>query len=169
MRRPPLALERASLLDLEALVELERRCHSHPWSARNFREELGDAARGSVIVLRTPFRPTDSARGIVGYCAYKVVAGEMHLLNLAVAPEHRRGGLGGFLLARALDQGARRGAERAFLEVRFGNREAQALYERFGFVVVAVRRDYYADPREDALVLARKSPGVPAAARAAAP
>jgi ribosomal-protein-alanine N-acetyltransferase len=137
------------------LVELERRCHSHPWSARNFRDELVDAERGRLIVLRAPFDPADPGRGIVAYCAYQVVAGEMHLLNLTVAPDLRRGGLGALLLTRVLELGERRGAERVFLEVRRSNRAAQGLYERFGFVTMAVRRDYYADPREDALLLAR--------------
>ena len=140
---------------MNPLVELERRCHSHPWSARNFRDELVDAERGRLIVLRAPFDPADPGRGIVAYCAYQVVAGEMHLLNLTVAPDLRRGGLGALLLTRVLEQGERRGAERVFLEVRRSNRAAQGLYERFGFVTMAVRRDYYADPREDALLLAR--------------
>jgi len=166
---PPLVLEGARVEDLEALVNLERRCHSHPWSARNFREELDDAARGQLIVLRAPLESPHPWRGIVGYCAYRVAADEMHVLNLAVAPEHRRAGLGRFLLARALEQGARRGAERALLEVRRSNREALALYERFDFVIVAVRRDYYADPREDALVLARRSLGPAAPVCAVAP
>ena len=168
MSRPPLLLEAAGEEDLEALVELEQRCHSHAWRASSFREEMGDPARGAVIVLRAPFEPAEQGRGIVGYYAYQVVAEEMHLLNLAVAPEHRRAGLGGFLLTRAIEQGGRRGAKSVFLEVRRSNRVAQALYEHFGFLTVAVRRDYYADPREDALVLARRAlaPGVAAPATA---
>lgn len=157
MNRPPLLLESASEEDVEALVDLEQRCHSHPWRASSFREEMLDATRGGVVVLRAPYEPAEPARGIVGYYAYRVVADEMHLLNLVVAPELRRSGLGGFLLSRALEQGARRGAEAVYLEVRRSNRAAQALYERFGFLTVSVRPDYYADPREDALVLARRA------------
>ncbi len=155
MSRPPLVLEAATEADVDSLVELERRSHSHPWNARNFRDEMADAARGRLIVLRVPFEARGPGRGIVAYCAYQVVAGEMHLLNLTVAPGLRRGGLGGLLLTRVLEQGARRGAERVFLEVRRSNQSAQGLYGRFGFVTTAVRRDYYADPREDALLLAR--------------
>ena len=157
MSRPAVLLEAASEEDVEALVDLERRCHTHPWRAGSFREEMGDPARRRVVVLRTPHEPDESGRGIIGYYAYHVVADEMHLLNLVVAPEHRRLGLGGFLLARALEQGARRGAEGVYLEVRRSNRAAQALYERFGFHATAVRPDYYADPREDALVLGRRA------------
>src|SRR5207247_10561362 len=96
--RRHLILEAAGDEDVEALVELEERCHSHPWRAASFREEMGDPARGAVVVLRAPFEPAERGRGIVGYYAYQVAADEMHILNLAVAPEHRRGGLGGFLL-----------------------------------------------------------------------
>jgi len=159
--RPPLVLEAATEDDLDPLVELERSCHTHPWSARNFRDELADPGRGRLIVLRAPLDAAGPGRGIVAYCAYQVVAAEMHLMNLTVAPALRRGGLGGILLARALEQGARRGAERVFLEVRRSNRAAQGLYERFGFATMAVRRDYYADPREDALLLARGSGSSP--------
>ena len=148
-------LEAATEDDVDPLVELERSCHTHPWNARNFRDEMVDVARGRLIVLRAPFGAAGPGRGIVAYCAYQVVAGEMHLLNLAVAPDLRRGGLGGILLTRALEQGARRGAERVFLEVRRSNRAAQGLYERFGFETTAVRRAYYADPPEDALLLSR--------------
>jgi len=153
--RPPLVLEAAAEEDVEALVALERLCHSHPWNARNFRDELVDPGRGRLIVLRAPFDAADPGRGIVGYCAYQVVAGEMHLLNLTVAPDFQRGGLGASLLTRVLELGTKRGAERIFLEVRRSNVAARGLYERFGFVVTAVRHDYYADPREDALLLAR--------------
>lgn len=155
MSRPPLVLEAATEEDVEALVALERLCHSHPWNARNFRDELADAGRGRLIVLRAPFDFADPGRGIVAYCAYQVVAGEMHIMNLAVVPDFQRRGLGAFLLTRALELGAGRGAERVFLEVRRSNAAARGLYERFGFVTAAVRRDYYADPREDALLLAR--------------
>jgi [ribosomal protein S18]-alanine N-acetyltransferase len=161
MTRPPLLVEAASEADVAALVDLEARCHSHPWSERSFREELDDAATGQLLVLRRPFDAADPGRGIVAYGAYRVVAGEMHVLNLAVAPEHRRLGLGSFLLARVLEQGSRHRAERVLLEVRRSNTAAQALYERFGFVTLAARRDYYQEPREDALVLVR-SGGLPA-------
>ena len=155
MSRPPLVLEAATEDDVDPLVELEGRSHSHPWNARHFRDEMVDVTRGRLIVLRSPFDAKGPRRGIVAYCAYQVVAGEMHLLNLTVAPDLRRGGLGGVLLTRVLEQGARRGAGRVLLEVRRSNRAAQGLYERFGFETLAVRRDYYADPREDALLLSR--------------
>jgi ribosomal-protein-alanine N-acetyltransferase len=73
--------------------------------------------------------------------------------NLAVRPEYRGGGLGRRLLAIALTIGERRGARVALLEVRESNRPAIALYHSMGFASVAVRRNYYSQPSEDALVL----------------
>ena len=74
-------------------------------------------------------------------------------MNLAVAPEWRRRGLGRFLLRLARDLGARRGAREAWLEVRSGNRPALALYESLGFAEAGRRQGYYSRPREDALLL----------------
>jgi ribosomal-protein-alanine N-acetyltransferase len=82
-------------------------------------------------------------------------AGEAHLLNLSIAPGYQRNGHGSALLSEAAAAAAKLGAHNLFLEVRPSNHAAQALYRRFGFRKVAVRRDYYPAPtgREDALVL----------------
>jgi [ribosomal protein S18]-alanine N-acetyltransferase len=169
VRRCPLLLEAASLEDVLALVDLERRCHSHPWNARHFRDEIEGGPRARVLLLRSPWEPGDPARGLVGYCAYQVVADEMHLLNVAVSPDHRRLGLGRFLVQRAVWAAVRRGVETVFLEVRRSNREARGLYERLGFATLAVRRDYYEDPREDALVLAVRAVEAGLGGRSVAP
>jgi [ribosomal protein S18]-alanine N-acetyltransferase len=91
----------------------------------------------------------------VAYCVYQVVADEMHILDLAVRAERQRRGLARWLLEFALDQARRRGAARAFLEVRRSNQAALALYRSLGFRVLAERRLYYRDPGEDALVLVK--------------
>ena len=78
---------------------------------------------------------------------------ELHINNLAVAPGRRRQGVGSALLQHVLREGTRTGAARATLEVRESNEIALALYERFGFTVAGVRRAYYSNPSEDALVL----------------
>jgi ribosomal-protein-alanine N-acetyltransferase len=79
----------------------------------------------------------------------------MHVMNLAVDPARRRQGLARRLLAFAMARAARAGARRALLELRAGNREALALYQSLGFSSLGVRRAYYREPAEDALVLAR--------------
>lgn len=156
-------MERATSDDLEALLEVERRSYSHPWTRRNFEGELAAGERGLLLVLRAAGARGGSDRGLRGYCAFQVAAQEMHVMNLAIVPESRRRGLGSFLLRLAMDIAARRGAREAFLEVREGNLAARGLYRSAGFTEAGRRSGYYSRPSEDALVLRRPlGPGPPA-------
>lgn len=146
-------LEAATAEDLPAIVDIERQCFSHPWSVRHFRDALRNAPRSRILLLRAPFDASDAGRGIRAYSVVQAVADEMHVHNLAVEPDHRRHGLGRRLMELALDWGRRRGARRAFLEVRPTNAPALALYGSLGFRTVSLRRRYYQHPTEDALVL----------------
>jgi ribosomal-protein-alanine N-acetyltransferase len=152
----PLFLDAATAADIEALLEIERRSFTHPWTEGNFREVVSDPSRAFALVLReTRVSAVGERSAVVAYCIYQVVADEMHILDLAVGPEQRRRGLARWLLEYALDRARRGGAQRAFLEVRRGNEPALALYRSLGFRVLDERRDYYRDPGEDALVLER--------------
>ena len=151
---PPYLVEPAERDDVEALAALERRCYTHPWSARGFRDALRRGERGLVLVARAAGGGDE--RGILGYCVVEAVAEELHIHNLAVRPESRGEGLGRRLLALALEAGRRRGARVALLEVRESNRATLELYRSMGFTAVAVRRNYYSQPAEDALVLRKE-------------
>ena len=146
-------LDAATADDLDAIVDLERRSFSHPWSARHFRDAMRNPPRSRVLVLREPFDAGDPGRGIRAYSVVQAVADEMHVHNLAVEPSWRRQGLGRVLMDLALAWGRRRGARRAFLEVRPSNAPALALYRSLGFRTLSLRRRYYQQPTEDALVL----------------
>jgi ribosomal-protein-alanine N-acetyltransferase len=89
-----------------------------------------------------------------GYLIYWLVAGEMHILNLAVHPDCRRQGIARALLQEGLRRARAQDAEVAWLEVRPSNQAAQALYESFGFQKVGRRPRYYADNQEDAMLMA---------------
>ena len=158
MSEPPFLLETATPEDLPALIALERECFSHPWTPQGFRDAMADPSRGAVLVLRAPADQPGPLRGVVGYCAYQVVLDELHIHNLAVLPQERGRGHARLLLLACLKEGVRRGADRALLEVRSGNREALALYRSCGFTTVGVRRGYYAQPADDALLLERRGP-----------
>ena len=101
----------------------------------------------------------DAADAVVGYLAARRAADELHVLSLGVDPAHRRAGVASALLEAALAEAeAAAGARLAHLEVREGNAEAFAFYERFGFRAVGRRRRYYPDG-EDALLLCARIPG----------
>ena len=151
----PVALEAATVADLDALVALERACHTHPWSARGLRDALvpGTARRG-ILVLREPWEQWRQDRGILAYCAFEVVADELHIHNLAVPLRARRQGLAARLLRIVLGIAVRQGARSAHLEVRRGNEAARALYRAAGFWEIGARNAYYSSPTEDAILLA---------------
>jgi ribosomal-protein-alanine N-acetyltransferase len=163
MTSEALVVEAANEEDALALAALEERCYTHPWTVRHFQEEIARPGRGRVVVLRDVRAASEEGRGIRAYCAFQVVADEMHLLNLAVAPEWRGRGWARWLLRLALALGGGRGARRALLEVRRSNQAALAVYRHAGFREVAERRNYYTRPQEDALVLERtglRDPGL---------
>ena len=130
-------VESARSCDVHALALLGRRCYTHPWSVRGFREALRRGEHGLVLVARAP-AGADPERGILGYCVIETAADELHLHNLAVRPEYRGGGLGRRLLAIALTIGERRGRAWPCWK-RESNRPAIGLYHSMGFLSVAVR------------------------------
>lgn len=148
-------LEEGRSEDLDVLVELERQSFSHPWTRRNLKHALD---RRHLVVLRAPPGPEGDRRGILGYCVFEVVAGEMHVHNLAIDPGRRGEGLGRRLLETVLWLGWRRGARVALLEVRESNWPALQLYYSLGFQSVRRRRNYYSHPTEDAIELILEFP-----------
>jgi [ribosomal protein S18]-alanine N-acetyltransferase len=151
--RVPVFVDEGAPADVEALVDLERRCASHPWTERHFRSELAAEYRARTVVAR--HAGGDGGVQVVGFCAFRLVADELHIHNLAVAPEHRRRHVARVLLGAAMAAGVRAAARWAMLEVRAGNAVARRLYESEGFAEAGRRRAYYADPVEDAVVMRR--------------
>jgi ribosomal-protein-alanine N-acetyltransferase len=133
--------------DLDEVLAIESVIYTHPWTHGNFSDSLRAAYDCRTWRLE---------RELVGYFILMVAAGEAHLLNLSIAGRHQRSGHGRALLREAVELARRRGARSVFLEVRPSNLVAQALYTRFGFRRIAVRRGYYPahSGREDALVFA---------------
>ena len=148
----PCRLRPATAADARAIAALERRVFSDPWSADSIRETIGMPWMFTQVA-------EDAVGALVGYVFCREVAGESELLNLAVDPALRRGGVGGTLLSAALDWLTARGAHETFLEVRASNAAAIALYERAGFRAVGRRPDYYQRPVEDAILYRRPGAG----------
>jgi ribosomal-protein-alanine N-acetyltransferase len=134
---------------VEDLLEVERASFTNPWTRDMYLAELENPDVSFFLLAR------DRASRTVGFCAFWRVLDELHINNLAVLPAYRRQGVASALLRRVLAEGRTLGAVRATLEVRRSNAAALQLYERFGFEVAGVRRNYYTQPDEDALILWR--------------
>jgi ribosomal-protein-alanine acetyltransferase len=141
----PYRIRSATVADATVMVAIERRCFGDPWSEESFREALTSAWTFCLVA--------QSPRGISGYLVGREIAGTGEVLNLAVAPESRRRGVGSALLRAGLTALRQRKVDEVFLEVRESNHSAQALYLAHGFRPVGQRSAYYRNPREDALVL----------------
>jgi [ribosomal protein S18]-alanine N-acetyltransferase len=141
----PYRIRSAVPADAAPLVAIERRCFSDPWSETSFREALESPWTFGFVA--------QAGRGIAGYLIGREVAGSGEILNLAVAPNFRRTGVGRALLRAAIVLLRKRGVEEVYLEVRESNLSAQSLYLSSGFRPVGQRAAYYRNPKEDALVL----------------
>jgi len=132
--------------DLDAVSAIEQRSYPFPWSKGIFSDCLRIGYCCRVVEIDA---------GLGGYAILSVAAGESHLLNLCIAPDHRRRGLGQLLLDGVRVDARVLGATRMFLEVRPSNRAATVLYANNGFRVIGRRPGYYPAElgREDALVM----------------
>ncbi len=150
MSTTELLTRRMRFSDLEAVARLERTIFPDPWSEASFRHEVeGGSASWPRVAVEGP----DGE--VMAYMVAWFVADEAHLANVAVAPWGRRRGLAERMLKELVDEALRRDSVRILLEVRRSNRAAQALYLKNGFYTFDVRKGYYRDNREDALVMVR--------------
>jgi tRNA threonylcarbamoyl adenosine modification protein YeaZ/ribosomal-protein-alanine acetyltransferase len=134
---------------IDSVLEIERASFTSPWTKEMYLSELANRGVSYCYLAK------EAGGRVVGFCSFWRVLDELHVNNLAVLPEMRRRGVASALLSHVVAQGARLGASRATLEVRRSNDSARALYGRFGFTIAGVRRAYYTNPVEDALVLWR--------------
>ena len=148
---------RLQLRDLGAIERIERRTYPTPWSRAMFASELAKPSSISVGAF-------DSETGmLLGYIVIARYVDAWHVMNIAVDPEHQRRGIATMLLDQLFELTADDGQRGYTLEVRVSNAGAIKLYERVGFRARGVRRGYYTDNREDALIM-WKDPAVRAAA-----
>ena len=132
--------------DVREVIAIERQVFTLPWSENLYFSELSMPATRLYYVAR-------SEGGIVGYVGCMLIVGEGHITTIGVAPDFQRRKIGMALLHRAITEAMLRDADAMTLEVRVTNRGAQELYRSFGFAPVGIRKNYYADDNEDAIVM----------------
>ena len=142
-------LRRLDLDDLDEIDEIERRCYPTPWSRSLFAGELSKA----TSICLGAFVADGGDGTLIGYLVVSRYVDAWHVMNVAVDPDHRGRGIATMLLERLFEQTAEDARRGYTLEVRVSNATAIALYERLGFTSSGLRRGYYTDNREDALIM----------------
>jgi ribosomal-protein-alanine N-acetyltransferase len=131
---------------LKGVIAIERRIFPSPWSLGLYLSEISQpTTRAYYVAVVGP--------EVVGYAGMMMVVGEAHVTNIGVAPEWQRHGVGRRLLLQLAREARQRSAQHLTLEVRVSNVGAQALYHEFGFVPAGVRKNYYSEVNEDALIM----------------
>ena len=155
--RARLELRRMRPDDLEEVMVIERAAFRHPWSPELFRREL-EHDWSTILVAIEPLTsaPGKGSERIVAFLIYWLVHDEVHILNVAVAPEHRRKGIARMLMAETERRAVQAGAALLTLEVRRSNQGALDLYREFDYRAVGVRPNYYVDEGEDAIVMVKE-------------
>lgn len=138
-------IERMQRGDVPRIMEIERQCFASPWHESAYLAELANRSAYYIVA-----RVGDE---LVGYSGMWVIMDEAHITTIGVDPRYRGRKIGEQILVAILEEAQRRGARRATLEVRESNTVAQNLYHKYGFVPAAIRRGYYSDNGENAVVM----------------
>jgi ribosomal-protein-alanine N-acetyltransferase len=180
---PSYYVDRMTTADINEVIEIERQSFTLPWPVNAYRRELQDNRTAHYIVVRktptpgsppaAPLRETDEPKGLLSflwrkpppprpregpptifaYAGLWLMVDEAHITTIAVRREYRGRGLGELVLSGLIDIAMEVGARLMTLEVRISNTEAQNLYLKFGFKQSGLRRRYYSDNNEDALIM----------------
>ena len=130
------------------IAELEKICFSDPWSANSIASELENTLAHWLVALE--------GETVAGYIGSQTVMGETDMMNVAVHPDFRRKGIAEALVNTLVDNLKQMGSHCLTLEVRASNTPAISLYEKLGFSEIGRRKNYYRNPREDALILRKE-------------
>lgn len=141
----PFVIREMDRLHVPQVVEIERVCYPAPWSESAFTNEMTSGASVAIVAL--------DGESVAGFLVGWIAADQVHVANIAVAAGYRRRGVGTGMMLRLLEEAVRRGCISSSLEVRESNLAARAMYSRLGFRSVALRKSYYTNPTEDAVVM----------------
>lgn len=145
-----LIVRRGVVTDADDIAALEVVCFADPWSKESLVYELSENPRAVYIVAEVDGH-------VVGYVGVWGIVDEGHITNVAVSTDYRRKNIGSLLIYHMLKATTQAGLVRHTLEVRAGNAPAQALYRKYGFEEAGIRKGYYQDNGEDAIIMWRDS------------
>ncbi|MEE8415555.1 MAG: ribosomal protein S18-alanine N-acetyltransferase [Desulfobacterales bacterium] len=136
--------------DIDQILAIERHSFEDPWPRMTFVQELSNGNASNYAVRH---HSPGLSKDIIGYICFQVFSGKMHISKVAVALEWRGQGIASWLINACLKRVVKKGARAAFLEVRGSSISAVKLYLKLGFDIVEKRKNYYLNPKEDALVM----------------
>lgn len=140
-------IEKMQISHIGRVSEIEKMCFSHPWSRQSLESELTNDT--SVF-----FAATEND-DVIGYIGASVVLDEGYIFNIAVDENHRCKGVGSALVDSLVTYGKKNNLSFLTLEVRQSNISAMSLYSKFGFIKVGERKDYYSQPKENAILMTK--------------
>lgn len=130
------------------IAQLEKLCFNDPWSENSIASELDNKLSLWLVALEND--------RVIGYVGSQTVLGETDMMNIAVHPDYRKKGIGSALIVGLIGALEKKGSHSLMLEVRASNASAISVYHKLGFVEVGLRRNYYRNPKEDALILRKE-------------
>lgn len=130
------------------IAELEKLCFNDPWSEKSIASELDNRLSCWLVAL--------DGDTVVGYVGSQTVLGETDMMNIAVHPDYRNKGIATDLIEGLIETLTKQGSHSLMLEVRATNEPAKNLYNKLGFEAVGIRKNYYRNPKEDALILRKE-------------
>ena len=136
--------------DLPSVMGIENMSYPNPWHLSSFKGEIDNRPISNPYVV--VYRPLEK---IIGYIIYWHIRNEVQISNIAISPDYRQMGVGEGVLRKVLVEMCHKEAEFVFLEVRPSNLTARCLYEKIGFTILGLRKGYYRNPSEDAIVMGK--------------
>ena len=134
--------------DVSGIAELEKICFNDPWSENSIASELNNKLSLWMVAIE--------GDKVVGYVGSQTVLGETDMMNIATHPDYRNRGIATTLIVELIDALEKRGSHSLMLEVRATNEPAISVYKKMGFVEAGRRKNYYRNPKEDALILRKE-------------
>jgi len=133
---------------VQQIAELEKLCFDDPWSENSIASELNNRLSLWFVAVEADI--------VVGYVGSQTVLGETDMMNIAVHPDYRKQGIATNLINILVDELSQRGSHSLMLEVRASNERAISVYKKLEFIEVGRRKNYYRNPKEDALIMRKE-------------